>query len=266
MTVALTRTKVELALSRSFEAVAAKLPGGRAVAEARKAAIGAFAALGLPHRRVEQWKWTDLRSALKEPLAPAVGDGARASAADIDAALEELSGARRPSRRVRRWRVRARAFDADRGCGAGDRVARGSTEVRRPHRRWPVPRKRRRPGGRDRAQHRVHDGRRRGPPGRGNQARQAAAAGVRPRRQGRAPRHHAQRHRDRRRRACDRDRGPRGARRCGPGPGQYAERRCSRRRRASRPRQSHAGRRDREPPGHLAGDTRAGRDATTLSS
>jgi Fe-S cluster assembly protein SufD len=92
MTVALTRTKVELALSRSFEAVAAKLPGGRAVAEARKAAIGAFAALGLPHRRVEQWKWTDLRSALKEPLAPAVGDGARASAADIDAALEELSG------------------------------------------------------------------------------------------------------------------------------------------------------------------------------
>jgi Fe-S cluster assembly protein SufD len=92
MTVALTRTKVELALSRSFEAVAAKLPGGRAVAEARKAAIGAFAALGLPHRRVEQWKWTDLRSALKEPLAPAVGNGARASAADIDAALEELSG------------------------------------------------------------------------------------------------------------------------------------------------------------------------------
>ena len=92
MTVALTRTKVELALSRSFEAVAAKLPGGRAVAEARKAAIGAFAALGLPHRRVEQWKWTDLRSALKEPLAPAVGDGARASATEIDAALEELSG------------------------------------------------------------------------------------------------------------------------------------------------------------------------------
>ena len=92
MTVALTRTKVELALSRSFEAVAAKLPGGRAVAEARKAAIGAFAALGLPHRRVEQWKWTDLRGALKEALPPAVGDGARASAAEIDAALEELAG------------------------------------------------------------------------------------------------------------------------------------------------------------------------------
>ena len=64
MTVALTRTKVEQALSHDFEAVAAKLPGGRAVTEARKAAIGTFAALGLPHRRIEQWKWTDLRSAL----------------------------------------------------------------------------------------------------------------------------------------------------------------------------------------------------------
>ena len=91
MTVALTRTKVEQALSHSFEAVAAKLPGGRAVAQARKAAIGAFAALGLPHRRIEQWKYTDLRSALKDALAPAVGDTARASHAEIDAALEELA-------------------------------------------------------------------------------------------------------------------------------------------------------------------------------
>ena len=59
--------------------------------EARKAAIGTFAALGLPHRRIEQWKWTDLRSALKEPLSPAVGGAAKASAPDIDAALEDLA-------------------------------------------------------------------------------------------------------------------------------------------------------------------------------
>jgi Fe-S cluster assembly protein SufD len=91
MTVALTKTKVEQALSHSFEAVAAKLPGGRVVADARKAAIGAFAALGLPHRRIEQWKYTDLRSALKDALAPAVGGTAEASAAEIDAALEELA-------------------------------------------------------------------------------------------------------------------------------------------------------------------------------
>src|SRR6185503_18071730 len=44
MTVAAPKTKAEQALTRNFEAVAAKLPGGRAVADARKAAIGAFAA------------------------------------------------------------------------------------------------------------------------------------------------------------------------------------------------------------------------------
>src|SRR3982074_2219930 len=91
MTLAATKTKAELGLSESFAAVAAKLPGGRAVADARKAAIGAFAALGLPHRRIEQWKYTDLRSALKDALAPAVGGTAKASAAEIDAALEELT-------------------------------------------------------------------------------------------------------------------------------------------------------------------------------
>src|SRR5262245_37226719 len=92
MTVASTRTKVEQALSRSFEAVAARLPGGHAAAEARRAAIGTFAALGLPHRRIEQWKWTDLRSALKEALPPAVGGAVTISVSEIDAALEELAG------------------------------------------------------------------------------------------------------------------------------------------------------------------------------
>jgi Fe-S cluster assembly protein SufD len=91
MTVTLTRTKAEQALSHSFEAVAGRLPGGRAVADARKAAIGAFAALGLPHRRIEQWKYTDVRSALKEALAPAVGAAPTTSAEEIDAALEELA-------------------------------------------------------------------------------------------------------------------------------------------------------------------------------
>jgi Fe-S cluster assembly protein SufD len=92
MTLASTRTKAEQALSRSFEAVAAELPGGDAIAEARKAAIGTFAALGLPHRRIEQWKWTDLRSALKEALPPAVNERHELSAPEIEAALEELAG------------------------------------------------------------------------------------------------------------------------------------------------------------------------------
>jgi Fe-S cluster assembly protein SufD len=67
------------------------LPGGPAVAEARKAAIGTFAALGLPHRRIEEWKYTDLRSALKEALAPAISSDVAVSAAEIDAALEGLA-------------------------------------------------------------------------------------------------------------------------------------------------------------------------------
>ena len=74
MTVAVTKTKAEQALSQNFETVAAKLPGSRAIAEARKAAIGTFAALGLPHRRIEEWKYTDLRVALKEAL-PAAARG-----------------------------------------------------------------------------------------------------------------------------------------------------------------------------------------------
>jgi Fe-S cluster assembly protein SufD len=91
MTVAATKTKAEQALTQNFEAVAAKLPGGRAVAEARKAAIGTFAALGLPHRRIEEWKYTDLRVALKEALPPAVGGTGRVSAREIDGALETLA-------------------------------------------------------------------------------------------------------------------------------------------------------------------------------
>jgi Fe-S cluster assembly protein SufD len=92
MTVAVTRTKAEQGLTQNFEAAAAALPGGGAVAAARRAAIGAFAALGLPHRRLEAWKYTDLRSALKEALPAAVGEVRTPLArAQLDAALEELA-------------------------------------------------------------------------------------------------------------------------------------------------------------------------------
>jgi Fe-S cluster assembly protein SufD len=92
MTVAVTRTKAEQAYSESFEAVAARLPGDRSVADVRKAAIGAFAGLGLPHRRIEEWKYTDLRSALKETPAPAIGDRTPVTTAQVDTALAALAG------------------------------------------------------------------------------------------------------------------------------------------------------------------------------
>jgi Fe-S cluster assembly protein SufD len=91
MTLTATKTKAEQALSQSFAAVVASLPGGAAVQQARKAAIGTFATLGLPHRRIEAWKYTDLRSLLKEALPPAVGGVARApAAAHVLSALEGL--------------------------------------------------------------------------------------------------------------------------------------------------------------------------------
>jgi Fe-S cluster assembly protein SufD len=92
MTVALTRTKAEQAFPEMFEAVAARLPGNTTVAQARRAAIGAFVGLGLPHRRLEAWKYTDLRSALKEALPPTLGDAAPVAPAQVDAALGPLAG------------------------------------------------------------------------------------------------------------------------------------------------------------------------------
>jgi Fe-S cluster assembly protein SufD len=91
MTVAVSKTKAEQALTQQFETVAGRLPGDAAIGEARKAAIGEFAALGLPHRRIEAWKYTDLRNAIKEALPPVLAGDAAASRQEIDTALEGLA-------------------------------------------------------------------------------------------------------------------------------------------------------------------------------
>ena len=71
MTIAKVKTKAEQSLIEWFDAVAAALPGDGWVANQRREAIGMFAALGLPHRRLEAWKYTDLRMAMREALPPA---------------------------------------------------------------------------------------------------------------------------------------------------------------------------------------------------
>ena len=53
--------------------------------------IGRFEALGLPHRRIEAWKYTDLRNAMKVALPPAVGDDTEVTEADVAAALGPLA-------------------------------------------------------------------------------------------------------------------------------------------------------------------------------
>jgi FeS assembly protein SufD len=71
------QTRAEQAYLDLFAAAEQALPGAGNpwVADLRAKAIDAYAALGLPHRRVEAWKYTDLRSRLTEahPLARATG-------------------------------------------------------------------------------------------------------------------------------------------------------------------------------------------------
>lgn len=66
------KTSAELALAEAFEAANAALPGDSTIAAERTAAFERFALVGLPHRRFESWKYTDLRSLMREayPLAP----------------------------------------------------------------------------------------------------------------------------------------------------------------------------------------------------
>jgi Fe-S cluster assembly protein SufD len=71
------RTKAEQAYLDLFEAAEKALPGARDpfVSALRTKAIEAYGRLGLPHRRIEAWKYTDLRARLTDvhPLLKAEG-------------------------------------------------------------------------------------------------------------------------------------------------------------------------------------------------
>jgi Fe-S cluster assembly protein SufD len=63
----------------------ARLPGSGTVTEARQKAFEAYERTGLPTRRIEDWKYTDLRVLMREvlPLAAAPDQAALAKAADV---------------------------------------------------------------------------------------------------------------------------------------------------------------------------------------
>jgi len=86
------KTAAELGLAEAFAAVRADLPGGSKVADLREAAFRQFDAQGLPHRRVEEWKYTDLRALMREakPLASPPDAAAKARAKDAAQALAWL--------------------------------------------------------------------------------------------------------------------------------------------------------------------------------
>ena len=81
------KTAAEQQLVQQYADSKAELPGGPAVRKLREDAFAGFEAKGLPHRRLESWRYTDLRTLLREarPLA----DGVAVTAA-VKARLDEL--------------------------------------------------------------------------------------------------------------------------------------------------------------------------------
>ena len=72
------RTPAEQTLAARYPAERTSLPGTADVIAIRDAAFGGVDKSGLPHRRVEDWKYTDLRARLKTfPPAAGPGDVAR---------------------------------------------------------------------------------------------------------------------------------------------------------------------------------------------
>jgi len=94
------RTAAETGLAEAFAALRGRLAGdktaGGAVAARREAAFRCFEAQGLPHRHVEEWKYTDLRTLMRDakPLAGAPDAAAKARAKTAGGIFAAL-GARR---------------------------------------------------------------------------------------------------------------------------------------------------------------------------
>src|SRR3954468_807170 len=96
MNVVLAKTETGRGLSDAFAVVRDRLPGAGKVAEARRQAFDAFERAGLPHRRIEDWKYTDLRVSMREvlPLA-AAPDAAALARAESALKLQTIEGARK---------------------------------------------------------------------------------------------------------------------------------------------------------------------------
>ncbi len=96
MNVALAKTDTARAPSDAFAVARGRLPGSGQVAELRQQAFEAYERLGLPHRRIEDWKYTDLRMLMREvlPLA-AAPDAAALKRAGAALKLHAIAGVRR---------------------------------------------------------------------------------------------------------------------------------------------------------------------------
>jgi Fe-S cluster assembly protein SufD len=94
--VKIVRTAAETALAQAYAQARPQLPGGSAIAAQRAAAFDVFTKAGLPHRRVEDWKYTDLRALMREakPLASPPDAKAKAHARTSGAILGDVEARR----------------------------------------------------------------------------------------------------------------------------------------------------------------------------
>jgi Fe-S cluster assembly protein SufD len=76
------KTAAEQTLAEAYVRAKPALPGDGKVRAQREAAFGRFETLGLPHRRIEEWKYTDLRALMRDakPIAGAPDAAAKARA------------------------------------------------------------------------------------------------------------------------------------------------------------------------------------------
>ena len=96
MNVAVAKTGKGRAVSDLFTSAEGRLPGSPAITAVRREAFETYERLGLPHRRIEEWKYTDLRALVGEvlPLAAAPDGAAFKRAADA-VKVHAIAGARK---------------------------------------------------------------------------------------------------------------------------------------------------------------------------
>jgi Fe-S cluster assembly protein SufD len=87
------KTTAEQQLAAKWQEAKDRLPGD---ADLRAAAFERFAAAGLPHRRIEEWKYTDLRALMRDakPLAAPPDAATKARAKDVSEKLASIEGRR----------------------------------------------------------------------------------------------------------------------------------------------------------------------------
>lgn len=96
MNVAVAKTGKGRAVSDLFTSAEARLPGSSAVTAVRREAFETYERLGLPHRRIEEWKYTDLRALVGEVLPLAASPDAAALKRAADAVkVHAIDGARK---------------------------------------------------------------------------------------------------------------------------------------------------------------------------